>query len=82
MNDIAAHIVQVIVVLIQRQHLGDAAAEVHDCCQRFRLAARTQQKDQQDSCRQDDGCEEEVRLPAQAFCAFCRFRLLAGAHAA
>ena len=36
MNDIAAHIVQVIVVLIQRQHLGDAVAEIHDCCQRFR----------------------------------------------
>ena len=82
MDDIAAHLVQVIVVLVQWQHLGDAVAEIHDCFQRLGFAAGTQQPEQQDCGRQNDGGEEEVRLPAQALSACGRFRLLADAHAA
>ena len=85
MHDIIAHIIQVIVVCIQRQSLGDAIAKIDGGLQAAALAAVCcAHAEIQRCCQHKDHCSKDQVLHPwlQAFGAGSVFRCFAGTHAA
>ena len=69
MHDVIAHIIQIIVVLVQRDRFGDAVAEIDHGHQRLRFGGVGAVQHEQECCRgQHHGRKDQIFLPAfQAF---------------